>query len=370
MINVLHKNNIGVILDLVYNHVYNIETNTLNLIVPYYYFIYDKDCTLSNGSMCGNDFDSKRSMARKIIIDSVSYLQNVFLIDGIRLDLMGIIDVETINSVAKLVKNNNKNFLIYGEGWNNSSLINEAEKSTFSNAKKLPEIGFFNDYFRDNIVGQPWRTSSMYGYALGDLSKVYYAIDVLKGHHSDDFLSPLQSINYLESHDGLTMHDKIVKECGEYKEDVAILALSMLLLAQGVPFLHMGQEVRKDKKMFDNTYLNPNGVNNVDYDLINDSLNNIRIMKELISFRKNNLDLFFDSEIDVERKVKIYEYYKVIVYEISGNNRLVKIIYNGTDYDSNLKKMVFSKILLKSKDISFVNSDVIIPKKCFVIFEI
>lgn len=370
MINVLHKNNIGVILDLVYNHVYNIETNSLNLIVPYYYFIYDKQCNLSNGSLCGNDFDSKRAMSRKIIIDSINYLQNIFLIDGIRLDLMGILNVETINSITKLVKSNNNNFLIYGEGWNNNSLINEEEKSTFSNAKKLPEIGFFNDYFRDNIIGQPWRTSSMYGYALGDLSKVYYAIDVLKGHHSDDFLSPLQSINYLESHDGLTMHDKIVKECGEYKEDVAILALSMLLLAQGVPFLHMGQEVRKDKKMFDNTYLNPNGVNNVDYDLINDSLNNIRIMKELISFRKNNLDLFFDSEIDVERKVKIYEYYKVIVYEISGNNRLVKIIYNGTDYDSNLKKMVFSKILLKSKDISFVNSDVIIPKKCFVIFEI
>jgi pullulanase len=134
MIICLHKNNLGD------SWILYIIMSTLcrqipYLIVPYYYFIYDKDCTLSNGSMCGNDFDSKRSMARKIIIDSVSYLQNVFLIDGIRLDLMGIIDVETINSVAKLVKNNNKNFLIYGEGWNNSSLIMK-QKNHFSNAKK------------------------------------------------------------------------------------------------------------------------------------------------------------------------------------------------------------------------------------------
>ncbi|MDD3383608.1 MAG: alpha-amylase family glycosyl hydrolase [Bacilli bacterium] len=370
MINMLHKNNIGVILDLVYNHVYNVETNSLNLIVPYYYFLYDKNCNLSNGSMCGNDFDSRRLMACKLIIDSINYLQDNFLIDGIRLDLMGILDIETINAITKIVKSKNEKFLIYGEGWNNGSSLDSKDKSTFMNAKKISRTGFFNDYFRDNILGQPWSSSSMFGYALGDLSKVYYAIDVLKGHHSNDFVSPLQSINYLESHDGLTMHDKIVKECGEYKDDVAILALSMLLLAQGIPFLHMGQEVKKDKNMYDNTYLNPNNVNNINYDLINDSLSNIKIMKELINFRKNNPDLFFDNYETIEKNVTISEYYKVIIYEILGDNHQVKIVYNGTNYDSNFKKMSFSKVILSSKSISIIDGDIIIPQKCFVIFEV
>ena len=94
MVAALHKAGIGVVMDVVYNHMYRQE-NVLNYTVPYYFFRQNPDGTLSNGSGCGCEFCCERPMGRRYMIDSILYWAKEYHIDGFRFDLMGLFDVDT-----------------------------------------------------------------------------------------------------------------------------------------------------------------------------------------------------------------------------------------------------------------------------------
>ena len=328
MIESIHKHQMRVTLDVVYNHVYKYETNALNQTVPYYYFGY-KNGVVSNGSLCGNDLETSKKMVFRMISDSVANLIKIYGVDGIRIDLMGIFSKQLVDKLEKDSKQLNPSFIVYGEGWDSDSYLEGAQRASLNNARELPLIGFFNNYFRDNIAGHSWLSSSQYGYALSDVSKCIYAMDVIKGHHDKDFVSPRQSINFIECHDGLALADKIIKECGSLDDNKAILALAMLILAQGIPFLHCGEEVMKCKGMNENTYLNQNHENDLDWNEISRKKDFVHMVRQLVKFRQNHKDLFFEKEEEVLENVQVTEYYRSIICTIKN----YVFVFNGNNHD-------------------------------------
>ena len=368
MVNEFHKSGIRVVLDVVYNHVYDLEMVVFDKIVPYYFYRFNQDFTYSQGSMFV-DIDTKLTMVQKFLVDNVKYLVKEIDIDGFRFDLMGIIDCDTMEKMYFESRQIKEDVIFYGEGWSNNTNLMHKEKCTMENDSKHAYISFFNDYFRDNVVGQSWSGSNLKGYALGDNTKINYAIDVMKGKHAEHFITPWQSINFIECHDGFTLADKVNKELGVLDKSSAEVAIAMLILAQGVLFMHQGQEFLKSKNMIDNTYNNNTGVNQIDWKSLKNEANFFDLVKKLITFRKSNHDLFFDSFEEISNKVNIYSYFGAIIYEVNGANKF-RYIFNVSGRDLDISKFEYSKLILTSGDLEMINEDDLIINNSFAIFKI
>ncbi|RSD27772.1 type I pullulanase [Mesobacillus subterraneus] len=297
LITAVHREGLGVIMDVVYNHVYIRETSPFEKIVPGYYFRHNEHGLPSNGTGVGNDIASERLMARKYIIDSVLYWLKEYHLDGFRFDLMGILDVETMNAVRKAVDTVNRNILIIGEGWDLNTPLPPDQKANIANQAKLPDIGQFNDWFRDSIKGSTFNIYDK-GYAIGNERYLEAAKQVMAGsigiakRKNGLFLQPVQSVNYIESHDNHTLWDKL-KICSPDHDEAILkkqhrLATAMVLLAQGIPFLHSGQEFFRTKNGVGNSYRSPDEINWLDWDLRDDNLENVEYIKGLIGIRVGN----------------------------------------------------------------------------------
>ena len=306
MVDKLHQNDIRIVMDVVYNHIYEYETSDFEKLVPHYYFRKRKTGFLSNASGCGNDFASERKMARKIIVDSVKYLFSHFDIDGMRFDLMGLLDIETMNQVFDAAKGIKKDIIMYGEGWVMGEELPPEKKANKANAHLLSNYAFFNDTYRDIIKGPsaPFNLHEK-GYICGNIDYKYgvdYAFHacVLDITYEHQYISANQSINFIECHDNNTLFDKLLVSNAEEEEkmllDRVMLANSILLLSFGVPFIHMGQEIGLSKDGLDNTYKTL-GVNNFDYHLLDerfDMVNRFRLVNILA--RKLNYKNLFTPE--------------------------------------------------------------------------
>jgi pullulanase len=369
MVNSFHKAGIRVVLDVVYNHVYDLEIVVFDKIIPYYFYRYNPDFSYSQGSMFV-DIDTKQVMVQKFLTDNVKYLVKEFDIDGFRFDLMGIIDCDTMDRMYHESKQIKDDVIFYGEGWNNSTNLEHKEKCTMENDSKHAYISFFNDYFRDNVAGQSWSHSMLKGYALGDVTKSYYVADVLKGKHDNHFYTPWQSINFIECHDGLTLADKIRKENGKLDKNNGLMAMAMLILGQGILFIHQGQEILKSKNMLDNTYNNNSGVNIINWDMFEQEKTYLNQVKELIKFRKDNSDLFFNSIEDVEKNVNIYSYFNAIIYEVNGKKNNYRYIFNNSGRDLDISKFSFDKIVFTNSDAKMIESEDLILNNSFAIFKL
>ena len=295
MVNKLHERNIGVIIDVVYNHCYEWLYTCFEKTVPGYYFRKKRDGILSSCSGCGNDIASERPMVRKMIVDSVKYLFEEFDIDGLRFDLMGLLDIETMKQVEKAVRDIKPNAFLYGEGWNMGMQIPEGERASADNADKLPGYGFFNDMYRDIIKGPtfPDRITEK-GFVNGDIN-YYFGLEyimhgsVLDLSYKHRFLDANQSINYAECHDNNTLFDKLVKSNLEEDEEIIYqrvkLANSLILLSFGVPFFHMGQEIGQSKLGLDNTY-NLLKINNMQWELVDKNFEMVTYFAQHVALRK------------------------------------------------------------------------------------
>ena len=286
LVNELHKAGIRVIVDVVYNHIYDYATHHLQKNVPYYYFrkFRNKMC---NASGCGNDIASERKMVRKLIVDSAKFLVETYDIDGFRFDLMGLTDTDTMNELYNTVNPLKEGLMFYGEGWHMPTNLPEDKKSSYLNASKLPGIAFFNDTFRDLIKGSTFRFDDR-GYISGNLD---YRTDVewafLGSVISGKFTSPAQSVNYVECHDNQTIYDKLENIYDSQKEILSRVkfANAITILSMGIPFIHMGQEIGLSKFGLDNTY-NIKDVNDMDWDLVEERKDMVRYMIDLIKIRK------------------------------------------------------------------------------------
>ena len=345
MIQALHRNGLRVIIDVVYNHVYERETSSFEKLVPGYYFRHDENGMPSNGTGVGNDIASDRSMVRKFIVDSILYWLTEYKVDGFRFDLMGILDVETMNEIRQKVNEVKEHVILLGEGWDLQTPLAADQKATLQNAAKLPCIAQFNDQFRDGIKGSTFDVQKC-GYALGETTNKEHIQYLLTGSipyvkQRSLFIEPVQSINYVECHDNMTMWDKII---GSGKEEEHLqkrrhrLATTMTLLAQGIPFLHAGQEFYRTKQGNENSYNAPDCINQIDWDQKEREEETISYIKGMIRIRKSHGAFRFAASELIKRHMfflntvpSVIAYYLQDVQQYGPWKEIVVLFHNGIE---------------------------------------
>ncbi len=349
-VKVLHEKGLRVVMDVVYNHMFDRFSSSFESIVPYYYFRIGKDGVASNGSFCGNDFDSTKLMSRKYILDSIRLWQTEYGIDGFRFDLMGILDIETMNQVQRLANNNDANTMIYGEGWNMPTLLDDEKKATMQNQQLMPQISHFNDLFRDQIKGKTMvEDIKDQGILTGNQKNFNKLSNLLLGSNFDlekneFFTSPEKSINYIECHDNHTVYDKMLA-CGVDQEELVIrqkIMLALVVFSKGIPFIHAGQEFCRTKDGDHNSYMSSDYVNGIDWDRKSEFVEVVNYLKDAIEIRKEN-EAFRSNRYDDKIKVKT----KLLRHILEIDYKSVKLILNLSHDTHDIK--------LKGKTVIFNN---------------
>lgn len=313
MIQGLHRNGISVIMDVVYNHVYDAEVFCFNKLVPGY-FSRIKDGVYSNGSGCGNDTASERSMVRKYIVDSVCYWADEYHIDGFRFDLVGLLDVDTINAIVASVHEKHPNVLFYGEGWTlDTHLTKPCELAIQPNSAKTPGFAYFSDTIRDLMRGSVFYSDAL-GYVTG-ATGIKPLLDCCIRGLPDWCTNPCQSINYVSCHDNNTLFDRISLATPDSSFDehmrMCRLAAVFYITAQGIPFMQAGEEMLRSKPdghggFVENSFNAPDSVNRLNWQLLEQEpyQNTLQYYKGLLSFRKAHPVLRMTSADDIRANLK------------------------------------------------------------------
>ena len=295
----LHSRGIRVVMDVVYNHVFDAGTHSFEKLVPGYFFRKEADGSFANGTGVGNEVASDRSMARKYIVESSLYWAKEYKLDGFRFDLMGIIDFETMNQVRVGVDKIDKTFLIIGEGWQMGTKLAPGQKANQVNASQMPRIAPFNDGIRDGLKGDVFKSLEN-GWASGRNSLKFEVMAGITGETESGTnvkgswgpMNPEQSVSYVEAHDNLTLFDKLVismpGSTDAERKRVFGLASSTAILAQGVPFIHAGQEFMRTKNGDENSYKSSDAVNSLKWTELTRNKDMSNYFKGLIQIRKAN----------------------------------------------------------------------------------
>lgn len=359
MVLALHSRGIGVIMDVVFNHTYRRDDSNLQKIVPGYYYRSD-ETGYTNGSGCGNEVASDRPMVQKLIVDSLIYWAKEYHIDGFRFDLMGVLDIDTMNVIAERLKEIRPDIYLYGEGWNGGPSSLAEEKCAFkASAKKMPGIGMFNDDIRDTIKGSVFYDDHL-GFVNGGThleNALRYGITGAVAHPQVDYdaygskpwaKEPGQSINYVSCHDNYTLWDKLSVSCPEASEEkkkaMNRLCAAIVFTSQGVPFIQAGEEFLRskplpEKKGFaENSYNMPDAVNSIKWDNIHEYPDMIAYYKGLMALRKAHPVFRMQSEAEMTQNLCFLSDTpeNVVAYLLKGKGaddtpENILVIFNGND---------------------------------------
>lgn len=359
MVLALHSRGIGVIMDVVFNHTYRRDDSNLQKIVPGYYYRSD-ETGYTNGSGCGNEVASDRPMVQKLIVDSLIYWAKEYHIDGFRFDLMGVLDIDTMNVIAERLKEIRPDIYLYGEGWNGGPSSLAEEKRAFkASAKKMPGIGMFNDDIRDTIKGSVFYDDHL-GFVNGGThleNALRYGITGAVAHPQVDYdaygsrpwaKEPGQSINYISCHDNYTLWDKLSVSCPEASEEkkkaMNRLCAAIVFTSQGVPFIQAGEEFLRskplpEKKGFaENSYNMPDAVNSIKWDNIHEYPDMIAYYKGLMALRKAHPVFRMQSEAEMTQNLCFLSDTpeNVVAYLLKGKGaddtpENILVIFNGND---------------------------------------
>lgn len=304
MVQALHKVGIRVILDVVYNHTFDLKGSNFERTYPGYYYRYKSDGTPSDGSGCGNETASEQPLMRRFMIESVKYWINEYHIDGFRFDLMGIHDIETMRQIRAEVNKIDPTIFIYGEGWSAGTCAYPQEKLAMkANMKQLPGIAAFSDEMRDALRG-PFSDDSKGGFLARvpgteeslkfgivggvahpqvDMSKVNYSKEVWANE-------PTQMVAYVSCHDDMCLTDRLRASIPGISTDelvrLDLLAQTAVFTSQGVPFILSGEEMLRDKKGVHNSFNAPDSINHLDWNNLKKYPQVFDYYKGLIRLRK------------------------------------------------------------------------------------
>ena len=314
MVAALHEAGIGVIMDVVYNHTYD-ANSSLNRIVPYYYYRYDTSGANTSASGCGNDTASERYMYGKFMVESAAYWVEEYDLDGLRFDLMGLHDVQTMQEVEAAVHTINPCAIIYGEGWTMGATIDGSAQANQSNISQITATGdgigaiaVFNDATRDGLKGSVFdKTAKGYisGAAAANVRKIIFGIqggaNAVQGWRVDDSMV----INYMSAHDNNTLWDKLLLSNGDSTDDqrnrMNNLGAAIILISKGTPFWQAGEEMLRTKGGDENSYQSSDAVNNIDWSVLQPGSREYETFvyyKGLIEMRKT-FNIFTDADAQV-----------------------------------------------------------------------
>lgn len=352
-----HEANIGIILDVVFNHIFIQKSSNFEMLVPGYYFRYNEDGQLSNGTGVGNDIKTERKMMRHFILDTLKYYTNTFGIDGYRFDLMGAIDIDTMKAIQDELLSINPHVLLLGEGWDLMTALAKNKKTIPENSASLPSIHFFNDYFRDLLKGNNFNLSET-GYFNG------------KGHQKeqlqylfrDNHVTLNKSINYVEVHDNHTLFDRLhfVNDLS-YKHKIMIhqMATAFTIFAPGIPFIHAGQEFFRTKYGHGNTYNLGDMINQMDWNRRVHFDKEIQFFKQCVALRKK-YPVFTATNNEDLKAIHVCQtddaHFTVIYFDKQAE---IIIMYNPTERQINAKipRLGVYHLYLTNQNINEVNKE-------------
>ena len=294
LIDCLHANGIKVIMDVVYNHVFQTGEHAFDKIVPGYYFRTGANGEYCNGTGCGNEIASERPMVRKYIVDSIIHWLTTYKLDGFRFDLMGILDIRTMQEIYREACIVNPDIFILGEGWD-MGFHPQDDGANQRHADKLAHIAFFNDNIRDLIRGD---NSPSHGFVNDGHDLEAGLMNGVRGGQNcgRPYLSAAQVVQYVAAHDNYTLYDQLKKTLPSASETELLrrsaLATSILLLSFGTPFLHAGQEWGRTKQGASNSYNLPDSINGFDWQRVQANAQLTDFIRGIIKLRKHFAAIF------------------------------------------------------------------------------
>ena len=315
MVQALHKAGIRVILDVVYNHTFDINNSNFQRTYPGYYYRKTAAGKYSDGSGCGNETASEKPLMREFMLESVKYWINEYHIDGFRFDLMGVHDIETMQKIRQMVNEIDPSIYIYGEGWSAGSCAYPTEKLAMkANTQQLQGIGAFSDDMRDALrgpfsddhkgallAGLPGEEESLKFGIVGGIAHPQVDMNKVNYDKQPWTNNPTEQISYVSCHDDMclvdrlkasipSLTDKNIPEDLRKAELIRIdqLAQTAVFTSQGVPFILSGEEMLRDKKGVHNSYNSPDSINHLDWNNLQSYPQVFIYYKNLIQLRKNH----------------------------------------------------------------------------------
>ena len=345
MVQALHKAGIRVVLDVVYNHTFDIVNSNFEKTVPGYFYRFNSEGKYADASGCGNETASDRAMMRKYMIESVLHWVNEYHIDGFRFDLMGIHDIETMNEIRAELNKIDPTIFVYGEGWAaGAPQMPQEELAMKANAHKMPGIAVFCDEMRDGLRG-PFNNDKQGAFLTGlsghEMSIMYGLVGCIPHpqiindsvNYSKEAWAaqPTQMISYVSCHDDMCLADRIkstLPENATMEERVALhkLAETFVFTSQGVPFIFTGDEVMRDKKGVHNSYNSPDEINTIDWKQKTTYREVFDYIKDLIALRKGH-PAFRMGDADMVRKHMEF-------LPVKGSNLIAFILKDNANGDS------------------------------------
>lgn len=305
MIMACHNKGLSVVMDVVLNHVFDAKSFCFNKIVPGYFSRIDSNGIYSNGSFCGNDTASERYMVSKYIVDNILYWTKEYHIDGFRFDLVGLIDVDTINELIEKVHAIRPDVIFHGEGWELPTVMTDIKPlATQMNADKTPELAYFDDVIRNLLRGDNFHPTEK-GYCNGAKSMKSLLKTCLMGKRY--YTSNCnQLINYVSCHDDYTLYDKFKVAGADLADDIlykqCMLAAGICFISKGTPLILNGEEFARTKvdeegNIVSNSYKSSDFVNAIDWNELNDVKKQemIKYYKALIAFKRNYANVKFEG---------------------------------------------------------------------------
>lgn len=347
MVQALHKAGIRVIMDVVYNHTFDVGSSNFTQTCPDYFYRTREDGSLGNASGCGNETASERPMMRKFMLESIRWWAEEYHLDGFRFDLMAIHDIETMKQIRKMLDEIDPSIITYGEGWAaETPLTDEAIRPMKANVKLMPGIGAFSDELRDGLRGSCFddkdpgflagkkgcEESIKFG-IVGAIS--HPQIDMEKVNYSREpwAVQPTQMIAYASCHDDMMLTDRLrscvkpAKGKGVIKDDelkrLDILAQTIILTSQGIPFIWCGEEMMRDKKGVHNSYCSPDSINAIDWSLKDKNIDLFMYYSDLITIREAHPAFHLGNADLVRKHLQFLDAEDLVVaYWLKDNNEV------------------------------------------------